>query len=388
MSELTYEDLLAIEDEHSILGPSGGDRWMKCPGSVQLGRKFGDTASSYADEGNFGHDISQLCRVNGYPAKHYIGLVSKCGRFTCDKAFADAIQQFLDYVHEFEADQVLIEERVDYTAWVEGGFGTLDDGRLTERTASITDLKMGQGVKVYAKDNTQMKLYALGVFQDWGHLFDFDKFQLNIVQPRLDHIDEWTISTKELLLWARDQVEPTAKIALGDDAPFQPGKHCQFCRARDNCVHRKEWMMLQMLDELDDLESIKDPDLMTNDQLYEAMSVIDLMRNWCNDIERRTLAEVQAGRDVGNPSYKLVAGRTARKWRDEADAEKALRGAKLKVKEIFPPKLISPPQAEKLLGKKHPILTEQVQVTTGKPVLVPPTDPRPSVVADISELDD
>ena len=35
---VTYEDLLAKPDDHSELGPSGMDRWIPCPGSVQLSR--------------------------------------------------------------------------------------------------------------------------------------------------------------------------------------------------------------------------------------------------------------------------------------------------------------------------------------------------------------
>lgn len=385
---LSYAMILAEAEQHSPLGPSSMDRWLECPGSVGLSKGYPDTASSFADEGSFAHHVSQLCRANDLPARCYIGLKSSCGRFECDKAFAEGIQFFLDYTDEFETNTHLVEQQVSYDAWVPGGFGTLDDGRLVDGICNLTDLKFGKGIKVYAKNNRQMWGYALGVFQDYGHLYDIEGFKLNICQPRLDHIDEDTVSTKEILLWARDQLEPTSKIALGNNAPFKAGKHCQFCRARDGCNHRKEWIMLQMLDDLDSLESMKDPDLLSNDDLAELMEVKSLALNFWNDIERRALSEVQAGRAVGNPSWKLVAGRGSRSWRDEEGAEQALRKTKLKVAEILPPKLITPPQAEKLLGKKHPIMTEQVVKSQGKPVLVSPADPRSPVTADLSELDD
>jgi len=194
------------------------------------------------------------------------------------------------------------------------------------------------------------------------------------------------VSLKEVLLWARDQLQPIVESALGSNPPFQAGDHCRWCRARDSCAHRKDWTMAQMLDELDDLESMKDPDLMDNKDLAISMSVIDVIRAWCNDIESRTISEVQAGRDVGG--WKMVAGRSIRKWKDAEQAESALRKTKLKVAEILPPKLISPAQAEKLLGKKHPLMTELVVKPPGSPKLAPPTDPRPSVTPDVSELDD
>lgn len=313
--------------------------------------------------------------------------MSVCERFTVDAEFARHVQAFLDYVNEFEGD-MLVEERVSYDAWVPDGFGTADDIRIHDGICNLTDLKFGAGVKVYVKGNTQMWMYGLGVFQDFGHLYDIETFKFNICQPRLDHIDEDTVSLKEILLWARDKVQPTAAIALKPDAPFQPGEHCRWCKARDTCGHRKEWLMAQMLDELDDMDSIKDPDLMTNDDLANAMDVISLMRSWCNDIEARVLSEVQAGRAVGTPSWKLVAGRSNRAWRNAVKAEAALRKTKLKVKEIFKQTMISPTQAEKLLGKDHAIMTDHVRKPPGSPKLAPPTDPRPSITADISELDD
>ena len=391
MSEITYEALLQKPDDHSEMGPSGMDRWIPCPGSVVLSRKFPDVPSEYADEGTFAHHVSELCRLNNKPASHYIGLESHCGRFVVDKPFADAVQSFLDYVDELPG-HMEVEQRVSYDAWVPDGFGTADDVRFDEGMCYLTDLKFGQGVKVYLRDPVTKKLkpqlmgYALGVFQDFGHLYDIDCFQLAIHQPRLDHIDEETVSLKEILLWARDVLQPTAEIALGDNPPFQAGDHCRWCRARDACPHRKDFVMSQMMDELDDLESMKDPDLMDNDDLANAMNVLDQIRAWCNDIEKRALSEVQAGHDVGG--WKLVEGRSVRRWRDAEEAEQALRGTKLKVKEILPPKLISPAQAEKLLGKKHPLIGELCIKPPGSPKLAPPTDPRPPLKVDISELDD
>ena len=387
MPMLTYKEVHERKDEHSPLGPSSMDRTLNCPGSVDLTKDMPDTSSEYADEGTFAHHISELCRINEVPAEFYVGLDSHCGRFTVDKEFANHVQYFLDYVNEFKGE-MLVEERVEYDAWVPGGFGTADDIRMNDGMCVITDLKYGQGVKVFARNNLQMWGYGLGVFQTFGHLYDIETFQFNICQPRLDHIDEHTVSAKEVLLWARDVLEPMAKIALGDDAPFKPGTWCRWCKVRDTCDHRKQWLMAQMLDELDDMDSIKDPGLMDNDDLADAMDVISLMRTWCNDIEARVLSEVQAGRDVGSPSWKMVAGRSTRRWRDEGKAEAALRKTKLKVKEFLIAKLISPTQAEKLLGKDNAVLIAQVIKPPGSPKLAPPTDPRPSVKAAISELDD
>jgi len=388
LGPLTYAMIVAEPDEHSPLGPSSMDRWLNCPGSVLLCQGLPDSTSMYADEGSFAHHVSQLCRVNNVSADKYIGLTSHCGRFTVDKAFANAVQAFLDDVNSISGD-MLVEERVWYDAWVKDGFGTVDDIRMQDNICNLTDLKFGQGVKVYARNNRQMWGYGLGVFQTFGHLYDIDAFNFRINQPRLDHVDEHAVSLKEILLWARDEVEPTAKIAMKPGAPFKAGEHCRWCKAKDTCQHRKQWVMAQMLDELDDMESIKDPGLMSNDDLADAMDVLDLIRGWCNDIEARTLSEVQAGRDVGSPSWKMVAGRSNRRWRSEKQAEAELRKIKkLKVSDFLIQKLITVTQAETLLGKKNEVLEKLIVKPPGSPKLAPPTDPRPAIRADISELDD
>lgn len=88
--------------------------------------------------------------------------------------------------------------------------------------------------------------------------------------------------------------------------------------------------------------------------------------------------------------YKLVAGRSMRAWRDQAEAEKAMRNYKIKVGDMWVRKFISPAQAEKLasIGKNHPILKKHVVVTQGKPTLVPGSDPRPDYRTSADEMDD
>jgi hypothetical protein len=363
-------------------------RWLTCPGSVLLTWDMEDTDSVYAAEGTFAHWIAQLCREQNKPADKFIGTVSECGRFTVDTAFAEGIQTFLDYVNQFPGDP-FFEYRVGYDAWVDGGFGTADDIRINEGTCYITDLKFGKGVQVFAPENTQLMMYALGVFQELGHLYDISHFQLNISQPRLDHIDEFLITCEEILMWATNDVQPTAKIALKKDAPFKAGDHCRWCPAKGTCSHRAAWVFDNIVDEIDDVEGARlfTPGLMSNEQLAQFMDLVDAIRSCCNDVEEHVLSEVQRGIDIGG--WKLVAGRSNRKWRDEDDAEAAMRAARLKVSQIFPKHIISPAQAEKIVGKKHPLMEEQVTKAPGRPKLAPPSDPRPSVAPDPeAELED
>lgn len=377
---------------HSPLGPSSAERWINCPGSVNATRGIADTSSEFAAEGSFAHLIAEMARDQNVPAKTFIGHTDTIDgyEFTCDKSMADYVQMFIDYVNQFECDEILNESKVNFDAWVDGGFGTLDAALLNDGTTIIADLKYGKGIKVFAEDNTQLKLYALGILQEHADLYDIQRFKLCIVQPRLDHIDEWTIEVNELLVWAEETVEPAADEALTDSAHFAAGKWCQWCKIRATCRTRYAQIKEGLLDEIED---IRDPDEMGNDELGEAMDLVPLFRTWANDLEKRVQELVMAGEEVigsDGLAYKMVAGRGARKWRDQEEAEKAMRNYKIKVGDMFISKLVSPAQAEKVpsIGKGHPVLKKHVVNVPGKPTLVPGSDPREPYKTSTDEMDE
>jgi hypothetical protein len=81
--------------------------------------------------------------------------------------------------------------------------------------------------------------------------------------------------------------------------------------------------------------------------------------------------------------YKLVQGRSQRKWINEKDAETHL--IKLLGDDAHSNKLVSPAQAEKLLGKARSAeVTELCFKPEGKPSLAPDSDPRPAIKPDVA----
>lgn len=140
--------------------------------------------------------------------------------------------------------EMLVEVQVKFDLWIPQGFGTSDciifkdDG-----VCHVIDYKHGSGVKVYAEHNPQGMLYGLGVIQEFGFIHNIKTLKLTIVQPRLDHIDEWEISREDLLAWG-EEIKPIAELAMTDVAPLNAGeKQCQFCRAKLGCRARAEMAM-------------------------------------------------------------------------------------------------------------------------------------------------
>lgn len=367
---------------HAKLSASGAHRWMHCPASIAMEEGIPDQGSSFAAEGTAAHELAERCLNRGADAAEYLGEEIPVGDeiFYVEEEMVEAVQLYLDYVRDQRGD-LLVEKRVDFSPWVPGGFGTADAIVLHAGTATVVDLKYGRGVKVDAEENPQAMAYALGALHGYDFLFECNTFKLVIVQPRLDHISEWEISRDDLLAWADNKLKPAAELALTDDAPFQPGEsQCRFCKAKPVCRALAEHCQEVVMDGFSDQG--KDPAKLSNDEVAELIPQLDLVTGWAKAVEAHALHQLETGEDI--PGYKLVAGRSTRKWKDEAEAETALR-KKLKVAQVFNKKLVSPPQAEKLLGKGHAILTEHVIKPEGKPALAPVSDKRPALDIDPSQ---
>jgi hypothetical protein len=384
------------EGAHSILGPSSAERWINCPGSVLATEGLPDVPSRYALEGTAAHTLSEWIRVKGIPAHFFIDTTIRVTRgedhwdVKVDEEMADSVQEFCDRVAEHPGVE-LVETRVRYERYVQGGFGTLDSGHLTDEVGWITDFKHGQGVKKYAKDNPQLMLYALGVLQDYWWLYEIPRFVLAIAQPRLDHYDEWEVSSETLHKWAEDIAAPAALLALTPGAPFKTGEWCQFCKIKATCKTRAKAVFDEVLGDFHDLDtvaasaeavSITVP-LMTNEEIAKALHAWPWIEKWGAALKDYAMREVLEGRTVGD--FKLVEGRSNRAWgAPEREVEEALLHAGANRESIFTkPELVTPSKAEKLIGKKaFAELTALVKKPKGKPALVSGDDPRPAIGAD------
>ena len=370
--------------KHALLSASGASRWMPCPASVRMEEAIPEQASTFAEHGTAAHELAERCLTEDVTADFHQGKVFN--GYEADDEMVEAVQLYLDYVRNHKGE-VWIEQKVDFSPWVPGGFGTCDCLVIKGDTATVIDLKFGKGVRVDAEDNPQAMLYALGALNEYEFLFDdIEHFTLSIVQPRLDHISEHTISKDELLKFG-EHAKERASEALQEDAPFSPGeKQCKFCRAKDNCRALAEHSLQVAAEDFADVVvpiTLKDISRLSNEEVAALLPQLDNIANWIKALEAHALNKLEQGHEV--PGYKLVAGRSIRKWADEEDAEKALRGSKLKVSEIFSKKLITPTQAEKVLGKGHPILQEHVIKPDGKPAIAPLKDKRPAIVVELGQ---
>ena len=369
---------------HAKLSASGAHRWMSCPASVRVESDLPDRTSPFAQEGSAAHELAERCLSTDTDATAHVGAVfDDYPDYPVTDEMARYVQTYVDYVRELPGHH-FIEQRVDFSEWVPGGFGTSDAISIHDGTAYVVDLKYGRGVTVDAERNPQAMLYALGVLNDYSYLFDIQQFCVAVVQPRLGHISEWSISREDLLAWA-EQTQQHAIATERDDAPFVPGEsQCRFCKAKPTCRALAEHNLQLATEGFESLEvhrEPKKPDTLTNTDIAALLPHLDILTSWAKSVESHAQSVLETGGEI--PGYKLVEGRSVRKWRNEEDAEAALR-KRLKVGEIFTKKLITPPAAEKLLGKTHAVISEHVIKPAGRPTIAPDSDKRPAVVIDLT----
>lgn len=386
-----------IEPAHSRLGPSSAERWMVCPASVEATKGLPDTDSAYTLEGSAAHELAEYCRkfnisTDDYTEKYVVvtGADGKAHEIEVTTEMRTHVQAFIDYINDLDGDD-LNESRVRYEKYVPGGYGTLDAAIMRDRNCVVVDLKYGKGVQKYAEHNPQLLLYALGIYLEYGYLYDFDTFTLVVFQPRLDHVDEWTVGKDYLLQWAEKTLVPAYKATLDPKAKFVPGvPQCTFCKIKGTCKARAASVFEAVVDQFDSVDdavgkveaAAAAAPTLTNDEIAKCLEALPNVKAWCKAVEARAVAEVAAGRAVG--SYKLVEGRANRAWGpDENDVAFKLMTAGLKESQMWDRSLISPTAAEKLLGKKHEVWKIDGLITKpkGKPTLADGSDKRPAINA-------
>ena len=353
--------------DHATLSPSGSKRWMQCPGSVQAEEGLPDNSSVFAEEGTRAH---ALC--------HYMLDPVNAEYAEPDDADMERYsQQYVDYVESIAGTKWY---EVKVQTGITDCYGTADaiiyDNVLNN--LHVIDFKYGKGQEVSVIDNPQLLLYAWGAVLGLEFMYDDIKtITLHIHQPRMNNISVWEITIDQLMNFAEAAYE-SALATTADDAPLKAGTHCHYCKAKPTCRAAAERNMAVAKIEFSDLTISNALPAVGNLSVNECAYILGRKKEvmgFFTSIEQHLTQELKHGRDV--PDWKLVAGRSSRTWRDPVEAEQALRKvSKLKVKDILVTKLISAPQAEKLLGKHHPIMTEQVEKPPGNPTIVPATDKR------------
>lgn len=369
---------------HAKLSASGAKKWINCPGSVLLEGQCPNESSGYATEGTNAHALCEakirfaLKELTRYK---YNKAVSGLETDPSMEDYADGYRDFV--IERYNAakavcdDAVIeLEKRLDFSAWVPEGFGTGDCIIAADGVLEIIDLKYGKGVKVDAESNPQLRLYALGAFSTYDYLYAIDKIRMTIYQPRMDNISSEEISVAELLTWG-EGIKGIAQKAYAGCEEYHCGEHCDsaFCRARAICrAYADRQLEIARYD-------FAQPNKLSLEEIADIIDRAADLAKWA-----KLIADYALDRAVNFnekfPGYKLVEGRSNRKWNaSEEDITLKLLSKGCIEDSFRPRKLLTITAMEKYLGKKDfaAWCGEFVVKPPGAPTLVPESDKRPEL---------
>ncbi|NBH97055.1 DUF2800 domain-containing protein [Anaerotruncus sp. 1XD22-93] len=361
--------------KHSILSPSGSHRWLNCTPSARLEQEFNDIESEAAKEGTAAHALCEhkLRKALRMRSRRPVSDYDSDEMEKSSDAYVDFIMEQVEATKQVCKDPiVLIEQHLDFSCYVPDGFGTGDCIIISDEKLHIVDFKYGMGVLVGAEDNPQMKLYALGALELYDTLYDIKEVSMTIFQPRRENVSTWTVSVMDLRDWAKSELKPKAQMAYNGEGEYLPGEWCTFCRVAVRCRARAEEKLKLAQTEF------KMPPLLTDAEIEEILSVLPDLTKWANEITAyATDAAVNHGKEWSG--FKVVEGRSVRKYRDEEKVAEAAQEAGYT--DIYRKSLITLTEMQKLMGRQkfEEILGNLIYKPPGKPTLVPATDKRPAM---------
>lgn len=364
-----------MPNKHALLSASASHRWLNCPPSARLCADKEDTASEYALQGTEAHSLCE------HKLKVLLGLETQDPKASltfydeemegCTNDYAEYCLSVIEKAKEICKDPiVLIEQGLDFSEYVPGGFGTADCVVATDGTLNIIDFKYGKGVEVLAVDNPQMKCYALGALNLFDGLYDISQVSMSIFQPRRENISTYAMPKNALYKWAEEVLKPTAQLAYDGKGELKAGDHCRFCKVKATCRKRAEYnLKLAKYD-------FEVPDTLENIEVAAILTKADELVSWVEDVKEYALRQALCG--VKFDGFKVVEGRSNRKYTDET----AVADAVIKAgKDPYEKKLLGITAMTKLLGKTkfENLLSELIEKPQGKPTLVPITDKRKEI---------
>lgn len=414
---------------HAKLSPSSSKRWMSCAASIKASEGIPRKSSAASRMGTAEHLVSSVSLEKGLDVAEFLGKSvvfyttadkpeneietldaapegsTVVETLVMDEAAIDRISTYVSYVREqvsLTGGELVVEQKlpIDHVTGEDKATGTGDAIIAAGDTLFVIDAKFGVGrvdAVVDGQPNSQLAIYASGALRQFGWMSDFKNVRLVIVQPKINHVSEHSLSVAELETYM-EGVKAAADRTRDADAPFKPtSDNCFFCAAKMTCKAREDAALSEVFGDFDDLTTAAVKQV-PDTQLGDLYGKLDFIKSWVSDVEARTMAALDNGKPVVRAdglTYKLVEGRKGiRQWRSEEEVIELMESMHLPDGVMYTKKIISPTTAEKLSGgrkpknmeaaEKLPIgptrwkkLSELIVQPEGKPEIALETDPRP-----------
>ena len=273
-----------MANKHAVLSASSSERWLNCTPSARLCENYEDKGSDYAAEGTDAHTLCEfrLKQALGMPTEDPIENLSWYNEEMekCAAGYAAYVVELTETAKQTCTDPVvMIEQRVNFSRWVQDGFGTADCIVIADGVMNICDYKHGKGVEVSTVANPQMMLYALGALEIFDDIYDIDTVRMTIYQPRKSNVSVYEMAKDELLEWADTELTQKAQLAYEGQGEFHCGEWCRFCKAKAECRERTAANLeLARYD-------CQPPALLDDEKIADILGKVDTLTAWASDVK-------------------------------------------------------------------------------------------------------
>jgi hypothetical protein len=382
-----------VHQAHAELGPSASKRWMNCTASVQHCREHGVVRPQLdvAEEGSLAHEIFEA-NIIGALAAHGIKTRKRqhnpdslllnpamAEKYDIDRIEQDilgVVDDCMELVRLDKHSQVWVEEKVTLGSLTDKVWGTADlvVWQPTLDVLHIIDLKYGR-VWVDELENSQLAIYAIGALASLLNMRRIPTtVNLCIAQPRVSEPWRMWATPKG---WLKDTFIPQLRRALSiigtDKAEFSPSDDaCRYCAGASTCPALLAEAQRVAAGAFSDLEDI--------DTLAEALSLLEPLEAFRRQVAEHATALLAAGHPI--KGWKLVRGRSVRRWTDEKAVLAALTSAGVSEDILTRKSLLGIPAVEKLVKKLdlgYEVIQPFIEKPEGRPTLAPAADKRPAV---------
>lgn len=301
------------------LAPSRAEQWLSCPLSAVLTREL---RGSYS--GCYSGQVIQSCNQKEEEFIEQGVLAHKLAQETInylffggerklqtskiiEQAVCDYINVLQNYVNEnsdnivlFAAEQpVKIEldeasKKSGLTCW-----GTVDAALVTTRSIHVFDLKYGENEPVDAKNNVQLMLYAVGLYQAYNQLYpSINDIVLHIIQPRQEYTHSiYQLGGEQLMYWFTNTVLPVChEIGKLDISRVMSNPSVETCKSTHceayecgRCNKCKNWALAR-------LSASNESVIPSNEELVEEVRLRSFLNGYMDNSRDMTVEEMKNGR--------------------------------------------------------------------------------------------
>lgn len=303
------------------LAPSRAEQWLSCPLSAVLTREL--RGSYYS--GCYSGQLVESCNSKEEEfikhgvlahklAQETINYLYFCGEKplktskTIEQAVNDYIvvlnnhiQIYSNSIVSLSAERkVSIEldeqtKKAGISCW-----GTVDAALVTTQSIHVFDLKYGENEPVDARNNAQLMLYAVGLYQAYKPFHpSINCIVLHIIQPRQEHkYSDYQLSCEQLMYWFNNTVLPVcheiAKLDINRVMSNPSVETCKntHCEAYEcgRCNKCKNWALARL--------SASSSVIPTNEELIEEVRLRPFLNGYMDNSRDMTVEEMKNGRVI------------------------------------------------------------------------------------------